>query len=130
MKTCCPNCQKIMDVTADTNGLELKCSGCEKMFIVQPAAIIYKKNTAMIVILTVLITLFIIGISGGGAFYLIKYKPFRAKNKVEVKKHQFSYAAVEVFYLPDGVKLEMVKVPDGTYFGKYEVTQGQWRAMM
>ena len=134
MKTRCPNCQQIMDVTADTNGLKLKCPGCAKIFTVYPAANISEKNTVKIIILSVLITLFVAGIAGGATFYFIKYKPFAAKkqekNKAEVKKHQFSYAAVEVFNLPNGMKLEMIKTPRGDYIGKYEVTQGQWKAMM
>ncbi|HPG56672.1 MAG TPA: formylglycine-generating enzyme family protein [Candidatus Wallbacteria bacterium] len=32
--------------------------------------------------------------------------------------------------LGDCVKLEMVKLPNGLYIGKYEVTQGQWKKIM
>ena len=32
--------------------------------------------------------------------------------------------------LPGDVKLELVKLPNGIYMGKYEVTQGQWQALM
>ena len=32
--------------------------------------------------------------------------------------------------LPGGVELELVKLPNGIYMGKYEVTQGQWQALM
>lgn len=135
MKTRCPHCQNLMEVSADTNGLKMECPVCKRKFTVAPTAIITgnntKKKVLLGVLITVLVTVLVIGIAGGAAFYIIKYKPFGAKKeKTELKKHNFNYASEEIFNLPNRVKLVMVKTPRGYYIGKYEVTQGQWKVMI
>ena len=48
----------------------------------------------------------------------------------KVPSGTFPNVASKTFTLPGGVELNLVKLPKGFFMGKYEVTQGQWNALM
>jgi len=170
MKTRCPHCQKMIETSADTNGMEVECPVCKQNFTVSPVLTVAENNTKKTVFLIVLIALLVAGIVGGSVYYLTAKetekteKSSKSKESKETeksgskktsKKSTFTNAANETFTLPNGVKLEMVKVEPGSftmskrdgenfgsevehskaltkafYIGKYEVTQAQYEAVM
>ena len=77
---------------------------------------------------------FLVLIIIGGAFYIANRKPTAVQPPIPTTlpetESRFSNAATETLSLPGGVELEMVRLPDGIYMGKFEVTQGQWNALM
>lgn len=158
MKTRCPHCQKMMETSADTNGMEVECPVCKQNFTVSPVLTVAENNTKKTAFLIVLIALLVAGIVGGSVYYLTAKETKKSKkssSKKTSKKSTFTSAANETFTLPNGVKLKMVKVEPGSfimskrdgenpsgeiehkkdltktfYIGKYEVTQAQYEAVM
>ena len=170
MKTRCPHCQKMMETYADTNGMEVECPVCKQNFTVSPVLTVAENNTKKTVFLIVLIALLVPGIVSGSVYCLTAKETEKSKkssksiesketeksgSKKTSKKSTFTNAANETFTLPNGVKLEMVKVEPGRftmskrdgenesdevahsktltktfYIGKYEVTQAQYEAVM
>ena len=63
-----------------------------------------------------LIFILLLFIITGGIIAVVKYTSYKP--------------TILTISLPGDVKLEMVKLPDETYIGKYEITQGQWEAVM
>ena len=83
-----------------------------------------------------LIAFFILVIIGG-AFYIVKQKtavvqPPKPVDPITPTNPESSFpnVASKTFTLPGGEELKLVKLPNGIFMGKYEVTQGQWNALM
>ncbi|MBQ9771524.1 MAG: SUMF1/EgtB/PvdO family nonheme iron enzyme [Lentisphaeria bacterium] len=130
MKTCCPHCQKMMETSADTNGMEVECPVCKQKFTVSPALKVLGNNTKKTVFLVVLAIFLVAGIAG--VFYIANQKPSvvqlpipttqtgqtsgqTGQTTLPETESRFPNAATETLTLPGGVELKLIRIPKGRF---------------
>ena len=119
MKTRCPHCQKMMETSADTNGMEVECPVCKQKFTVSPALKVLGNNTKKTVFLVVLAIFLVAGIAG--VFYIADPKPSVVQLPTPTGpttpkvSGTFPNAATETLTLPGGVELKLIRIPNGRF---------------
>ena len=130
MKTRCPHCQKMMETSADTNGMEVECPVCKQKFTVSPALKVLGNNTKKTVSLVVLAIFLVAGIAG--VFYIANQKPSvvqlpipttptgqtsgqTGQTTLPETESRFLNAATETLTLPGGVELKLIRIPKGRF---------------
>ena len=130
MKTRCPHCQKMMETSADTNGMEVECPVCKQKFTVSPALKVLGNNTKKTVFLVVLAIFLVAGIAG--VFYIANRKPSvvqlpipttqtgqtsgqTGQTTLPETESRFLNVASKTFTLSDGVELKLIRIPNGRF---------------
>ena len=137
MKTRCPHCQKMMETSADTNGMEVECPVCKQKFTVSPALKVLGDNTKKTVFLVVLAIFLVAGIAG--VFYIANRKPTvvpppipttqtgqtsgqtgqtsgqTGQTTLPETESRFLNVASKTFTLSDGVELKLIRIPNGRF---------------